>query len=244
VARLQQREQDNGRGERAMRHPLLTLAEAIDGYIDTCPLQHRELAGIRRRLRERLKPNMLAPLKASDRTSPTMQLSPALSLASQQGAGDIIDAIGPAMPYLDWISYDSYPVAEIGRHFPRRHLFASLISPVDPDWSHDFDCGLLWIAPHTLYRDHHHPSPELYLPLTGPSLWRFGPDKPWGERQAGELVWNAANVIHATLVKDAPLLCLYAWTANVDAPAKVVAATDWQEIEADLSRRHLTPAAV
>jgi len=227
-----------------MRHPLLALAEAIDSYIDASPLQHRELAGIRRRLQERLRPNTLTSLKAMERTSSAPQLSPSFALARQQGASDIIDAIEPAMPYLDWVSYDSYPAAEIGRDFPRRHLFASLISPVDPDWSHDFDCGLLWIAPHTLYRDHHHPSPELYLPLTGPSLWRFGPDKPWGERKAGELIWNGANVTHATLVKEAPLLCLYAWTANVDAPAKIVTASDWQEIEADLARRHLVSAAL
>jgi len=225
-----------------MRHPLLALADAIDSYIDTCPLQHRELAGIRRRLQERLRPNTVATLSTAEKISPSAQLSAAFIHARAQGASDIIDAVEPAMPYLDWVSYDSYPADEIGRQFPRRHLFASLISPVDPDWAHDFDCGLLWIAPHTLYRDHHHPSPELYLPLTGPSLWRFGPDKPWGERKAGELVWNAANVTHATLVKETPLLCLYAWTANVDAPAKVVTATDWHEIEADLARRQLAPA--
>lgn len=220
-----------------MQHPILTLAEAIDSYIETCPLQHRELVAIRRRLRERLRPAALTAWKADDQRKQRAELLPALALAQRQGAGSIVAALQDAMGYLDWVSYDSYPARDIGPRFPREHLFTSLISPVDPGWSHDFDCGLFWIAPHTLYRDHHHPAPELYLPLTGPSLWRFGTDRPWKEHQAGELVWNAANVVHATLVQTAPLLCLYAWTANVDAPAQVVRAQDWQEIEADLARQ-------
>ncbi|HVJ40532.1 MAG TPA: dimethylsulfonioproprionate lyase family protein [Dongiaceae bacterium] len=219
-----------------MQHPLLALADAIDSYIDTCPLQHRELVDIRRRLRERLRPTTVAPIAPTAERPRGTELQPALDLARDQGAGAIVDALGAAGAYLEWVSYDSYPAADIGSHFPRRHRFASLIGPVDPSWSHDFDCGLLWIAPQTLYRDHHHPSPELYLPLTGPSLWRFGTDRPWIERQAGELIWNGANVVHATLVKEAPLLCLYAWTANVDAPAQVVRAADWHDIETDLAR--------
>lgn len=232
---------DNVPGTQAMQHPLLALADAIDSYIDNCPLQHRELADIRRRLHERLRPTTVTPIAPAAQHAHSADLQPAFDLARRQGAGEIVAALSAADSYLDWVSYDSYPIADIGKQFLRRHRFASLISPVDPTWSHDFDCGLLWIAPQTLYRDHHHSSPELYLPLTGPSLWRFGTDRPWTERQAGELIWNGANVVHATLVKEAPLLCLYAWTANVDAPAQVVRAADWYDIEADLARQPQAP---
>jgi hypothetical protein len=215
-------------------HPVLALIEAIDSYIDSRPLQHRELAGIRRRLKERLKPASVAALSPVPSHPRHDELQPAFALAQQQGAGDVIDRLSEAQDYLDWVSYDSYPAAEIGTLFPRQHLFTSLIALVDPNWSHDFDFGLLWIAPQTLYRDHQHAAPELYLPLTGPSQWRFSPERPWIERQAGELVWNAANVSHATLVTSAPLLCLYAWTADVDAPARVIPAQDWHQIETGL----------
>jgi hypothetical protein len=218
-----------------MQHPLLALTDAIDNYIDSRPLQHRELAGIRRRLQERLRPAAISNLASTQHHPRRDEMQPALDLARQQGASDIIDALATANDYLTWVSYDAYPAAEIGDRFPRQHLFASLIGPVDPTWAHDFDCGLLWIAPQTLYRDHHHSSPELYLPLTGPSHWRFGPDRPWREHQAGELIWNASHVIHATLVTDVPLLCLYAWTANIDAPAEVVPASDWHDIETGLT---------
>src|SRR5260221_10514985 len=154
------------RGHAMTQHPVLSLIDAIDPYVDRGPLQHRELAGIGRRLQERLRPATvakLAPVAANPRSA---ELQPAFDLAHRQGAADLIDRLAAAQVYLDWVSYDSYPAAEIGSHFPRRHLFTSLIELVDPNWSHDFDFGLLWIASHTLYRDHHHPAPELYLPLT------------------------------------------------------------------------------
>jgi hypothetical protein len=225
-----------------MKHPVLSLIDAIDTYVESRPLQHRELAGIRRRLQERLRPATVAQLSPAHTNPRLRDLQPAFDLARRQGASDLIDNLEAAQSYLDWVSYDSYPINEIGRQFPRQHLFASLVGLVDPTWSYDFDFGLLWIAPQTLYRDHQHPAPELYLPLTGPSLWRFGTDRPWVERQAGELVWNAANVTHATLVKDVPFLSLYAWTANVDAPARVAPAKDWQEIEANLREATMADA--
>jgi len=40
--------------------------------------------------------------------------------------------------------------------------------------------------------------------------------------------------VHATLVRDAPFLALYAWTRDVDAIAVVKPAPDWAEIEARL----------
>jgi len=133
---------------------------------------------------------------------------------------------------LHWISYQGYAADTIGPHFPQRHAFASLVMAADPDWSCDFDLGVFLITPGTLYRDHHHPAPELYVPLTGPSKWRFGTRQSWAEKGAGTVVWNPPNRVHATLVGSVPFLCLYAWTEQVHAPAKVDFSEDWKEIEA------------
>lgn len=138
---------------------------------------------------------------------------------------------------LHWESYGAYAPGTIGDIFPRRHAYASLVAGVDPEWARDFDLGFLLIAPDTLYRDHHHPARELYLPLTGPSLWRFGVNAPWQEKSAGAIVWNEPDNVHATLVQDVPLLCLYAWTENVLAPAMVDPAPDWSAIEGELAAR-------
>lgn len=133
---------------------------------------------------------------------------------------------------LHWESYRGYASDTIGPHFPKAHAYASLMAGADPDWTCDFDLGFFLIMPGTLYRDHHHPAPELYVPLTGPSRWRFGAGKEWTEKPAGAVVWNPPNQVHATLVGAVPFLCLYAWTEQVHVPAQVDFSEDWTVLEA------------
>ncbi len=107
-----------------------------------------------------------------------------------------------------------------------------------PSWSaatcrlprETFSLGLFLVAPRTFYRDRRHLAPELYAPLTGPTLWRFG-HGGWSRRLAHEPIWNEPSRVHATLVEEAPFLCIYVWTSNVSEPAAVVPAPDWEEIE-------------
>jgi hypothetical protein len=153
------------------------------------------------------------------------------ALAASDAPG-LVRAIGLARPYLNWIGYDLYPRAEIGERFARAHAFATIVGPTAHIHADDFEIGLFLMAPGTLYRDHHHPAPELYVPLTGPHEWRFAPGGPWIAKPAHMPVWNEPNAIHATFVGDVPFLCLYAWTRDVNAPAKVDFAPDWAAIEA------------
>jgi len=156
------------------------------------------------------------------------------ALLCMHGADALRHAIKEARPQLRWITYDAYPADMIGGRFPVAHAFASLIGrdaflPAD-----DFELGLFLIAPHTLYRDHRHKAPELYVPLTGPHEWRFGAGEQWTELGANTPVWNESMRVHATLVRDIPFLAIFAWTRDVTADATVVPANDWAEIEAGL----------
>lgn len=139
--------------------------------------------------------------------------------------------IAAAAPHLRWVTYDAYDPAQIGRHFPRAHAFASLVGEDAPFAARDYDLGLFLIAPGTLYRDHAHPAPELYLPLTGPHRWRFAPGAPFHEKPAFAPVWNPPLQPHATMTGAMPFLALFAWTANVTAPAHVIPAPDWAMFE-------------
>lgn len=141
-------------------------------------------------------------------------------------------AIAAATPHLGWTTYDLYPPEEIGETFARSHAFASLIGDGAPFQTEGFDFGLFLIAPHVLYRDHRHRAPELYAPLTGPHGWRFAPGAPLVIKAAHEPVWNDANQPHLTKVGPNPFLCFFGWTADVTAPAEVIAAPDWAELEA------------
>ncbi len=156
------------------------------------------------------------------------------ALSCIDGADLLRQAINAARPQLRWVTYDAYPPGMIGRRFPVAHAFASLIGgngflPAD-----DFELGLFLIAPRTLYRDHRHRAPELYMPLTGPHEWRFGAGESWTEYEAHTPIWNEPMQVHATLVRDMPFLALFAWTRDVTAAATVVEAADWAEIEAGL----------
>jgi hypothetical protein len=154
--------------------------------------------------------------------------------AAIEGAEDLARAIAAARPHLHWVTYDLYDGDTIGPRFPEAHAFVSLIGGEGHVLADDFELGLFLIAPRTLYRDHHHAAPELYAPITGPHQWRFGPENGWLTKPAHEPVWNPSWSVHATLVRDVPFLCLFGWTKDVNSPAKVVMAADWDVLEAAL----------
>lgn len=141
-------------------------------------------------------------------------------------------AIGAAAPHLPWVTYDLYPPDQIGPAFTNGHAFCPLVGPDTADPAQDAEFGLFLIAPHILYRDHSHPAPELYLPLTGPHGWRFGPGRPLIVKAAHRPVWNDANRPHLTKVGPTPFLAFYGWTRDIAAPARILPAPDWPALEA------------
>jgi hypothetical protein len=158
-------------------------------------------------------------------------LAPALDALSAQHPALAL-AIRRAAPHLPWTTY-RYADAAIGPHFPTSHAFCSLVGPKGAAiHAVDFEFGLFLVAPHILYRDHTHAAPELYAPLTGPHGWRFAPGASLVLKPAHVPVWNAPHAAHLIKVGPVPFLCLYAWTADVDRPARVVPAHDWDRLEA------------
>jgi hypothetical protein len=150
------------------------------------------------------------------------------------GAEPLRLAINAARPALRWVTYNAYPPEMIGPRFPVAHAFVSLMGGASHVPADDFELGLFLIAPKTLYRDHRHKAPELYVPLTGPHEWRFGTGESWTEYGAHAPIWNEPMQVHATLVRDIPFLALFGWTRDVMADAIVVPAADWPHIEASL----------
>jgi hypothetical protein len=140
-------------------------------------------------------------------------------------------AISDAAAGLAWVTYDAYPRQLIGESFATGHAFASILGGDAPFAAKDFDLGIFLIAPGVLYRDHHHAAPELYAPLTGPHGWRFGSGRPVQVKPAHQPVWNPAFQPHLTKVGPTPFLCLFVWTRDVNEPAKVIPADDWDALE-------------
>lgn len=146
------------------------------------------------------------------------------AIAASADAQGLTPALAAAAQQLRWVTYDAYPPDEIGAEFRTGHAFASLIGAEDaPFPAQDFDLGFLLIAPGVRYRDHRHPAPELYLPLTGPHRWRFDGRGAFAPLPALAPVWNPPGRIHATEVGAVPFLALFVWTEDTAAAAEVVA---------------------
>lgn len=144
----------------------------------------------------------------------------------------LADTIARAAPYLAWEVYEGYPRDEIGEGFVTGHSSALIAGEDAPFRAQGFNLGLFLIAPHVLYRDHHHAAPELYAPLTGPHGWRFSPGAALTVKPAHHPVWNPPFQPHLTKVGAVPFLCLFVWTRDVDDLAQVLPASDWAELEA------------
>lgn len=85
----------------------------------------------------------------------------------------------------------------------------------------DVAMGLFLLTSDVDYLDHRHRAPEFYLNLTGGSQWRFD-FGPWQVMDAGSVVWNETNAVHATRTGSRPWLSLWAWLADIDQPCEVV----------------------
>lgn len=211
------------------RHCLYDLLVTIDGYLagltPLCP----EVGQCRDRLAA-LRLSAAACRPIIPRPEPECgHLGAALALAREQGSARLVDAIERVGQHLAWTTYAN-PGQAIGTRFARAHAFVELVGVDMPFAAPDYALGLFLIAPSTFYRDRRHKAPELYAPLTGPSSWRFDLG-PWRRYGAHQPVWNEADRVHATLVEEAPFLCIYVWTRDVSEPAVIVAAPDWAEIE-------------
>jgi hypothetical protein len=207
---------------------ILSLVDEADRYL--APLPGPGVAEVRAGL-ARWRGGPVTPAGHAPNAVVDAHLGPALAALSADRPA-LAAAITAAAPHLDWITYDDYPPDEIGPAFARGHAFASLIGEAAAIPAQDFDFGLFVIAPHVLYRDRAHPAPELYAPLTGPHGWRFGPNRPLVLKPAHEPVWNPPLRPHLTKVGPLPFLCLFGWTRDAAAPAQVIPARDWPELEA------------
>jgi len=140
-------------------------------------------------------------------------------------------ALAESAPHLLWKRYD-YSGPGIGPAFPSGHAFCTLAGEADgPFRVTGLDIGLFVMAPGLFYRDHAHPAPELYLPLTGPHRWRFAPDAPLVKRAALDPIWNEPEAPHVIKVGPVPFLALYAWLDRAGDAAWVVPASDWARHE-------------
>ncbi|HTN98565.1 MAG TPA: dimethylsulfonioproprionate lyase family protein [Nordella sp.] len=136
-------------------------------------------------------------------------------------APEVAAALAEIEEFLHWQQNPNYSDAVMGEGYMDNYAYAEIIGPNGFFPGEDFLLGLLLLGPHRLYRDHHHPAPELYWLLTGPSDWRKEQSE-FRSRAAGETIWHPPRMSHATRTRESPLLAVYAWTRDTGAPARLV----------------------
>ena len=106
--------------------------------------------------------------------------------------------------------------ADVGEGYKNGNMHTLLIGPENAVVTSDkYLLGLFLLAPQTLYRDHKHLAPELYVTLTGPTAWRVELGE-WDEHGAGHRLFNPSNIAHATRVDETPFLALFAWELSAE----------------------------
>lgn len=166
-------------------------------------------------------------------------LNQAISGIDDNQFSDLKTTLKDAKDHLYWQVDDGKYYAggaNVGEGYKTGNMHTLLIGPENAVLPSDqYLLGLFLLAPWTLYRDHKHRAPELYVTLTGPTAWRFEGGE-WEAHEAGSHIFNASNVAHATRVDKTPFLALFAWKLDaIPSICTVVNAGDWSEIEEDLA---------
>ncbi len=142
----------------------------------------------------------------------------AIANARQSFAADIAAQLLPVVTSLPWLYH--YTPRSANEDLSERIAFAELIGPDGPMHAPHCRVGFTVMAERTTYPMHSHPAVELYLVLSGVARWltpasdRFVPP--------GEFVLHGSDESHEMRTYDEPLLALWSWSGNIDAPAAYV----------------------
>jgi hypothetical protein len=135
---------------------------------------------------------------------------------------DLAAALAAIEEALQWRQSASYTDALLGEGFTQNYGWAEIIGPNGFYPGDDFLLGVLMLGPGRHYRDHYHPAPELYWPLTSASEWSVN-SGPLVEKPQGVTIWHPPMTVHATRTGEMPLLALWSWTRDTATPAKLLA---------------------
>jgi hypothetical protein len=142
---------------------------------------------------------------------------PELTATSMLPAPSVAAALAACDDDLRWVQNEGYGNDAILEDYAH----CELIGPEGFFPGDDFLLGLIIVGPERIYRDHFHKAPELYWLLTGPTDWSHA-SGPYRAFEAGDTIWHPPHYIHATRTLHAPLLAVWAWTRDVDGPARFV----------------------
>ena len=120
----------------------------------------------------------------------------------------LVNTLASKAIHLKW--GQTYSAQDFGAGFLKKYGWSELIGLRGPISSDRIACGILFLGPQVEYPRHSHEAEEVYVPLTGQTLWQCG-DEDWTYRAAGLPIYHASGVPHAMRTESVPLLALYLW---------------------------------
>jgi len=104
----------------------------------------------------------------------------------------------------------TYSAQDFGVEFLEKYGWTELIGLRGPIASNRIACGFLLLGPQVEYPRHRHEAEEIYVSLTGQTLWQRS-NQDWIYRDPGLPIYHASWVPHAMRTETVPLLALYLW---------------------------------
>ena len=139
---------------------------------------------------------------------PVLSWMPAAVKAAGKQTAFMVNMLVPLAKHLTW--GQTYSAEDFGAGFLEKYGWTEFIGQRGPIASDRMACGVLLLGPQIEYPRHSHEAEEIYVPLTGQTLWQRS-NQDWVYRSPGRPVYHESWVPHAMRTETVPLLALYLW---------------------------------
>ena len=139
---------------------------------------------------------------------PVLSWMPAAVQAAGNPGAHIVSQLAFLANQIAW--GQTYSAQDFGPEFLESYGWTELIGPRGPIAGSHIACGFLILGPRIEYPRHNHEAEEIYVPLTGQTLWQQG-RQPWTRHKSCRPIYHAPRVTHAMRTEQVPLLTLYLW---------------------------------
>jgi hypothetical protein len=137
-------------------------------------------------------------------------LSAAVKAADKKTEG-IVKMLAAQANHIAW--GQTYSAQDFGVGFLEKYGWTELIGLRGPIAGDRIACGFLFLGPQVEYPRHRHEAEEVYVPLTGQTLWQRN-NQDWAYRTAGLPIYHAPRMPHAMRTETVPLVALYLWRGD------------------------------
>lgn len=145
----------------------------------------------------------------------------ALEAARGGALAAIADAFDALEPDMAWTQTAHYRAA-LGDDYMDNYAYSQMVGGWESMVDHArIAVGLFLIGPGRHYPEHHHEAEEIYIPLSGDTLWSLD-GAPACPHEPGATIHNPPWQRHAMTTRQTPLFAFYCWRGPVADQARLI----------------------